>query len=311
MSLSHRRTGLVSTVALQFQAVAELGSIRKAAQSLRVAPSAVSRAILKLERELNCPLFERYPSGLKLTSAGEILATQLKASFSEIEGAYDAISEISTLHKGRVSLAVFEDFALGPLPSLLNDFWCEHPRVSVDTFIGNSAIVLDRVTSGEADLAIAFEVETNRRVKCLASVDVKIGAILHPSHPLASRASVSMDEFTSDAIVRADTLTFGNAFKDASPNFFEDLAPRATANLIFLMTKLGLLGGIVSFQTRISVERELSDGKLVFVPIDDRSVRPCRLILAVGSKMRLPVTAERLAETIASKFERIAALENA
>jgi DNA-binding transcriptional LysR family regulator len=56
-----------------FDEVARQGSIRKAADRLNVAPSAVNRQILKLEDELGAPLFERLPRGLRLTAAGEIL----------------------------------------------------------------------------------------------------------------------------------------------------------------------------------------------------------------------------------------------
>src|SRR5262245_32945798 len=44
-----------------FDEVARQGSIRRAADRLNVAPSAVNRQILKLEDELGAPLFERLP----------------------------------------------------------------------------------------------------------------------------------------------------------------------------------------------------------------------------------------------------------
>lgn len=55
-----------------FDAVARHGSIRKAAEQLFIASSALNRRILELEAELGTPLFERLPRGVKLTAAGEI-----------------------------------------------------------------------------------------------------------------------------------------------------------------------------------------------------------------------------------------------
>ena len=50
--------------------VARSGSIRKAADRLNVAASAINRQILSLEAELDTPLFERMPGGLRLTASG-------------------------------------------------------------------------------------------------------------------------------------------------------------------------------------------------------------------------------------------------
>src|SRR5258708_38950734 len=67
------RLGLVATRIHYFQLVARLGSIRRAALVLRVAPSSISRVIKQLEEELGTPLFERQRQRPKLTSAGEFV----------------------------------------------------------------------------------------------------------------------------------------------------------------------------------------------------------------------------------------------
>lgn len=56
-----------------FMAVGRLGSIRKAADELNLSASAIDRQILNVEAELGMPLFERLPTGLKLTAAGELM----------------------------------------------------------------------------------------------------------------------------------------------------------------------------------------------------------------------------------------------
>ena len=56
-----------------FLAVGRLGSIRRAADELNVSASAIDRQILNVEANLGMPLFERLPTGLRLTAAGEIM----------------------------------------------------------------------------------------------------------------------------------------------------------------------------------------------------------------------------------------------
>ena len=59
--------------------VARLGSIRRAAEALNVASSAVNRQILKLEAEIVAALFERRGNGVRLTPAGLMLARRARA----------------------------------------------------------------------------------------------------------------------------------------------------------------------------------------------------------------------------------------
>ena len=56
-----------------FMTVARLGSIRRAAEELHIAASAIDRQILLGEEQLEVKLFERHPAGLRLTTAGEFL----------------------------------------------------------------------------------------------------------------------------------------------------------------------------------------------------------------------------------------------
>ena len=68
--MKHRKLRIHAPAILYFDKVRRCGSFREAARSLNVASSAVNRQILKLEEELGTPLFERLPSGLRLTAAG-------------------------------------------------------------------------------------------------------------------------------------------------------------------------------------------------------------------------------------------------
>jgi hypothetical protein len=65
-------TFVFSRFARYFDAVARLGSIRRAAEQLAVSPSAIDRQLSHAEDELGARLFERLPRGLRLTASGEM-----------------------------------------------------------------------------------------------------------------------------------------------------------------------------------------------------------------------------------------------
>lgn len=72
---------------LYFTEVARQGSFRKASEALHVSASSIDRQILRVEQELGMPLFERHPTGLRLTAAGELLlhaANNWKKDFTRV-----------------------------------------------------------------------------------------------------------------------------------------------------------------------------------------------------------------------------------
>lgn len=75
-----------------FLAVADSGSITRAAESALVSQPAVTQAIAKLEREAETPLFRRTPQRLFLTSAGDALANRVRRAFGVIDAAFLDIS---------------------------------------------------------------------------------------------------------------------------------------------------------------------------------------------------------------------------
>lgn len=67
-----------------FEAAARHGSFTQAAQELNVSQPAVSQAIRKLEAAIGVPLFIRRHRSLALTTAGELLAEDVREGFSRM-----------------------------------------------------------------------------------------------------------------------------------------------------------------------------------------------------------------------------------
>ena len=65
-------------------AVARVGSIRKAAEQLNLASSALNRRILDMEEELGVALFERGSQGVRLTTAGELFVSYIRRTAKDL-----------------------------------------------------------------------------------------------------------------------------------------------------------------------------------------------------------------------------------
>ena len=99
-------------------AVARHGSIRKAADALNVASSALNRQILDLETDLGSALFERLPRGVRLTAAGEVFLAYARQAISELKAVELRVEQLRGLVRGQVGVAAVESVAGELLPSV-------------------------------------------------------------------------------------------------------------------------------------------------------------------------------------------------
>jgi DNA-binding transcriptional LysR family regulator len=67
-----------------FAAVIEHGSVTRAAEAINLTQPALTQAIARLERELECRLFDRQPGGMRPTAAAEVLAPRVRKALDRI-----------------------------------------------------------------------------------------------------------------------------------------------------------------------------------------------------------------------------------
>lgn len=134
-----------------FLAVARGGSVRAAAERLRVNHSTVLRRIAQLEEQLGAQLFKKLPSGYRLTDAGEEIlefAKQMEASSNRLETRVFGRDQ-SVRGLLRVTLPPF--FATHLLMPDLADFARMHPDIEMEIL---SSGEVANLTNREADVAI-------------------------------------------------------------------------------------------------------------------------------------------------------------
>jgi DNA-binding transcriptional LysR family regulator len=209
----HRRVGLSwegSSRIMQFSALryfletARLGSIRRAAEVLYVAPSAVSRQIALLEQSFGAPLFERHATGVRLTTAGKLFARQAHATVRDFERLQSEIDDLQQLRRGFVRIFSVEATVAGLLYRTVRDFRRDYPGITYEIHVAGSVKALAALAREECDIAITFEPEPHNDVAEVQAFRDPIVAIMHPKHPLASRAKLKLRDLADQRVALLD-----------------------------------------------------------------------------------------------------------
>ncbi|MCC8983492.1 MULTISPECIES: LysR family transcriptional regulator [Bradyrhizobium] len=247
--------------------VARQGSIRKAAKTLHVAASAINRHILDLEEQLEAPIFERLPRGLRLTSSGEILIAHIRETLRAHDRMRTQINALRGLSRGEVFVATMATLAAGRLAEIVAAYRAAHPQVSLRIMVGDRTGVADMVASGQADLAVAYNLPEDSRLQRAGEFQHRLGAVVAPDHPLAARKSVRISDCLVYPLVLADrSLSLREVVENIAPSH-ASLTPMVETNSMELMKRLAHTSPHVTFLNRVDVDQELTNEELAFIPL--------------------------------------------
>lgn len=183
-----------------FLAVARERSFSGAARTLHRTQPAVSQAVRRLEEALGERLFDRSSKEGRLTEAGRVLqdyAERLLRLAEETEG---AVRELQDLRRGRVLIGANEA-AVHTLLPIVARFRAAHPQVLVDVRRVAARQIGTEVLEGSLDFGVLTFVPAERGLASIALGQDELVLLTHPSHPLARRRSISVEELGRQAIV--------------------------------------------------------------------------------------------------------------
>ncbi|WP_020655341.1 LysR family transcriptional regulator [Massilia niastensis] len=136
-----------------FLAVVESGSIAEAARRLDLAPTTVAQQIHALEADIGSKLLTRAGRTVKPTVVGTRIVERARGLVRDVRDLRSAASDTG-LPAGPLRLGATPTTLMGLLPPLLRRWMQVHPDIPVYIEPGTSALLLDRMMSGELDAAI-------------------------------------------------------------------------------------------------------------------------------------------------------------
>lgn len=285
-------------------AVARCGSIRKAADALNVASSALNRQILDLEADLGSPLFERLPRGVRVTSAGEAFLVYARLVISELKVVESRIEQLRGLVRGQVSVAAAESVAGELLPSAITQFQATHPYVRFHVRIGAPEELVEALIADQVDLILTHDAPRKKDIAIVAVARQALCAMVVPDHPLASRDELRLRDCLAFPLALADTSLAGRGLiEQVLANASFDLDPRLVSNSVEAMKAFAHMNRGVCFQFRSPGKALIPPGDMIALPLVDPPLLQARLLLATRRSRVLPVAAAAFVEQMKGAFE--------
>jgi DNA-binding transcriptional LysR family regulator len=141
-----------------FLSVATSANFSKAARSLDVAVSSVTRRIDGLEAELGAKLFNRGPRHLTLTDAGEALLPRARHILSEVAETKSAVLSLKAEPQGVLTITAPSSFGSRHVAPAAANFLKRYPKIEIDLHVSNEIVDL---SNERVDVAIRVGVLPN------------------------------------------------------------------------------------------------------------------------------------------------------
>ena len=139
-----------------FRALAHIRHFTKAAASISISQSALSRSITKLENELGHPLFDRTGHEISLTPDGQRFLIHVERALSEIEEGRRELDHENDPQGGIINLSFIHSLGTYMLPVLLSEFKVQNPSTRFNLQQNDSTLLAQGLIDGTSDLCLGF-----------------------------------------------------------------------------------------------------------------------------------------------------------
>src|SRR3954471_23893948 len=250
-----------------FLAVAQERSFSRAAAKVHRTQPAVSQAVRRLEVDLGEQLFDRSSKTGTLTDAGRVLQNYGQRLVRLAEETESAMRELRDLRRGRVLIGANEA-AVHTLLPLMARFRERFPEIALDVRRVPARQIAVEVQQGSLDFgALTFRPSETGLLEVVVGSD-ELVLLVAPSHPLAARRQVSMEDVAKEPVV---------AHNDPSParervlRLFEQR--RIVLRMVISLPSLDGIKRAVELQLGVALLprrcaiTEIASGRLVAVPV--------------------------------------------
>jgi len=253
-----------------FYEAAKQSNFSKAASSLSISQPAVSSQIKQLEDILKIKLFNKMGKRVHLTEPGKILFSYADKIFNLENEAERALHEIKNLKRGALHIGTTKTYARYLMPNYISQFHALYPDVKIRLNEGSSMEMIHSLFSLKNELAIVASTNYPKSLNTIPFRKEKVLLVSSPEHILARKGTFTVEELSKIPIIMREE---GSGTRKVVNDLFKkrNLSPTILyeASNLECIKELVMRGEGASFVVKSVVEKELADGTLKEISIDD------------------------------------------
>lgn len=252
-----------------FVAAGETGSILRAAENIHVSQPSISNAISHLEEVFKVQLFIRHHArGMSLTTAGRQIMEQAQALLRDADELRSFAGKLSDQVFGSINVGCFIPLAPIVTPGLCHGFMQSNEGVEVNVSEGNQAELLSKLKKGAIDLALTYNLQLESDIAFTELAELKPYVLLAANHPLAGKASISLQSLVDERFILLDLPLSDTYFMSLFDH--HNLKPRIHARTRHIEVQRALVAqgyGYSLGNVRPINQNSLDGSRLNYVPL--------------------------------------------
>jgi DNA-binding transcriptional LysR family regulator len=198
----------IDTLGVQaFIAIAEQGGFRKAAETLHLTQTALTRRLQNLEEQLGVKLVERTTRSVALTNIGRDFLPQGRRLLSDLATALTEIRESGKAQRGDVSIACVPTVGVRYLPRIIREYSARYPNNRIKILDHASAGVASAVLLREAEFGINIGGAHHSDLLSVPLMEDQYVLICRNDHPLARRKRMSWKQLEPHPLIFAGEVS--------------------------------------------------------------------------------------------------------
>ena len=285
-----------------FVQIAELGSITRAAQHLRVAQPALSRHIHALEGELGVLLLVRLPRGVRLTTAGRQFLEHCQRILRELGRAQDGLRKGGAAAQGRVILGVSPTTGPLLLPGVVERMRRQCPQISLKVVDGFSNQLYDWLQAGRADIAVLTNPVSSRSVTVTPLISEPI-VVFAKAQARAAKRFFTVAELARTPVISTEAIRI--IADEQLQRHRAHVNVEAEIDAVEAIRRLVLRGISIALMPVSTVHEDVAAGNITAAPVADANIHRI-LTLGQQAERRPSAAIDEVVQIMAAEVRALA-----
>lgn len=196
-----------------FCKLAETQHYTLAASELFISQPGLSGAISSLEQELGIRLFEKRGRNIHLTKYGKEFYNYVNESLNILDTGISIAFEHSGKLNGSIDIGAITTIQSDFLPMVISEFHNKYPKILFNIFQGQTEKILPGLEDSIYDIGFCSYNKPHPDMTAIPILYQKVMAVVHKTHPLASRSSINISDLRDyDILSYSPTQQIGQEF---------------------------------------------------------------------------------------------------